>query len=112
MRSFTVIERSDRVGGSWRDNVYPGAACDVPSHLYSFSFAPKTDWTRRFAEQPEILSYAEDLVDRYHLRPHLRLGTTVTGAAFDDDAGTWRLDLQTPDGDDHLVGDAVVFACG
>ena len=78
VRTFTVLEQSDGVGGTWRDNVYPGAACDVPSHLYSFSFAPKTDWSRRFAEQPEILDYAEDLVERFHLGPHLRIGTTVT----------------------------------
>ena len=56
VRNFTLIEQSDGVGGTWRDNSYPGAACDVPSHLYSFSFAPKTDWSRRFAEQPEILA--------------------------------------------------------
>src|SRR5664280_437306 len=58
VRSFTVIEQSEGVGGTWRDNTYPGSACDVPSHLYSFSFFPKSNWTRRFAEQPEILSYA------------------------------------------------------
>jgi cation diffusion facilitator CzcD-associated flavoprotein CzcO len=87
VRSFTLIEQSDGVGGTWRDNTYPGAACDVPSHLYSFSFAPKIDWSRRFAGQPEILSYAEDLVDRYHLAPHLRLGTTVRSAAYDEHRG-------------------------
>jgi cation diffusion facilitator CzcD-associated flavoprotein CzcO len=112
VRSFTVIEQSDGVGGTWRDNVYPGAACDVPSHLYSFSFAPKSDWSRRFAGQPEILSYAEDLVDRYHLGPHLRLGTTVAGAHFDGSTGTWRLDLRTAGGEELLEVDTVVFACG
>ena len=69
MRNFTIVEQSDGVGGTWRDNSYPGSGCDVPSHLYSFSFAPKTDWTRRFAEQPEILSYAEQCVHRYRLDP-------------------------------------------
>ena len=112
VRSFSIIEQSDGVGGTWRDNVYPGAACDVPSHLYSFSFAPKTDWTRRFAEQPEILSYAEDLVDRYRLAPHLRLGTTVRSARFDQATATWHLDLQSDAGDEELVSDTVVFACG
>ena len=112
LRSFTVLEQSDGVGGTWRDNVYPGAACDVPSHLYSFSFAPKTDWTRRFAEQPEILSYAEDLVARHHLGPHLRFATTVVAATFDDGSRTWRLDLDTPDGQEVLEVDTVVFACG
>ena len=112
VRSFTVLEQSEGVGGTWRDNVYPGAACDVPSHLYSFSFAPKTDWSRRFAEQPEILSYAEDLVDRYHLAPHLRLGTTVTGARYDEGRRTWHLGLRTPDGEEELVADTLILACG
>ena len=67
IHSFTIYEKSDGVGGTWRDNTYPGAACDVPSHLYSFSFAPKTDWTRKFAEQPEILGYFESLVDSHGL---------------------------------------------
>ncbi len=112
VRSFTIIEQSAGVGGTWRDNIYPGAACDVPSHLYSFSFAPKTDWTRRFAEQPEILSYAEELVDRYHLAPHLRLTTTVSCARYDESTGNWKLDLVTPEGEDHIEADTVVFACG
>ena len=72
LHDVTLFEKSDGVGGTWRDNTYPGAACDVPSHLYSFSFAPKTDWSRKFAEQPEILSYFESLVDRFDLGPHLR----------------------------------------
>lgn len=113
VRSFSVIEQSDGVGGTWRDNSYPGAACDVPSHLYSFSFAPRTDWSRRYAGQAEILGYAEDLVDRYHLGPHLRLGTTVRSAHYDESAATWRLDLQDAAGGDARVeADTVVFACG
>ena len=87
----TIFEKSDGVGGTWRDNTYPGAACDVPSHLYSFSFAPKTDWSRKFAEQPEILSYFESLVDRYDLGPHLRLGTEISSAEWSDTTSTWTL---------------------
>ena len=87
----TIFEKSDGVGGTWRDNTYPGAACDVPSHLYSFSFAPKTDWSRKFAEQPEILGYFESLVDRFDLGPHLRLGTEVTSAQWSDRTSTWTL---------------------
>ena len=112
VRNFTVIEQSDGVGGTWRDNVYPGAACDVPSHLYSFSFASKNDWSRRYAEQPEILSYAEELVERYRLAPHLRLRTTVRSASYDDASGTWGLDLGCDSGDEVLEVDTVVFACG
>jgi cation diffusion facilitator CzcD-associated flavoprotein CzcO len=89
--SFTIFEKSDGVGGTWRDNTYPGAACDVPSHLYSLSFAPKTDWTRKFPEQPEILEYFESLVPRFGLDRHLRLGTPIESATWDDDSRTWTL---------------------
>jgi cation diffusion facilitator CzcD-associated flavoprotein CzcO len=112
VRTFTILEQSDGVGGTWRDNVYPGAACDVPSHLYSFSFATKTDWSRRFAEQPEILDYAEDLLARFDLTPHVRTGTTVAAATFDEPTATWRLDLVDASGSGTLEADAVVFACG
>ena len=71
--TFTLFEKSDGVGGTWRDNSYPGSGCDVPSHLYSFSFASKADWTRKFPEQAEILDYFESLVPRFELGPHLRL---------------------------------------
>ena len=89
----TVLEKSDGVGGTWRANTYPGAACDVPSHLYSFSFAPKKDWTRKFAEQPEILSYFEDIADRYDLRRRIRFGTEVTGLRFDEATSQWAISL-------------------
>jgi len=118
VRSFTIVEQSGGVGGTWRDNVYPGCACDVPSHLYSFSFAPKTDWSRRFADQPEILAYAEQLVDRHGLAPHLRLGTRVESATYDEATATWRLGLTAESSGtagpviDDLVADAVIFACG
>ena len=112
VRSFTIVEQSDGVGGTWRDNSYPGSGCDVPSHLYSFSFAPKTDWTRRFAEQPEILSYADQCVRRYRLTPHLRLQTTVQEATLDETTGRWRLGLASVTGSEVLEADTVVFACG
>ncbi len=89
----TVLEKSDGVGGTWRANTYPGAACDVPSHLYSFSFAPKKDWTRKFAEQPEILSYFEDIADRYDLRRRIHFGTEVTGLRFDEATSQWAISL-------------------
>ncbi|MFN8072148.1 MAG: NAD(P)/FAD-dependent oxidoreductase [Mycobacterium sp.] len=89
---FVILERSDRVGGTWRDNTYPGAACDVPSVLYSYSFAPKPDWSRVYSGGPEILGYIEDVVDRYRLRRHIRFGTNVTAMNFDSDTGTWTAD--------------------
>ncbi|WP_200829896.1 flavin-containing monooxygenase [Microbacterium sp. SLBN-154] len=87
----TLYERADRVGGVWRDNDYPGAACDVPSHLYSFSFAPKEDWTRRFAPQAEIRQYIEDTVDAVGLRSALRTNQTLISATWDDVDGSWLL---------------------
>ena len=112
MRHFTIVEQSDGVGGTWRDNTYPGSGCDVPSHLYSFSFAPKADWTRRFADQPEILSYAERCVEQFDLGPHLRLGTTVESAGYDDETGQWRLAVASTDGHHIIEADTVIFACG
>jgi cation diffusion facilitator CzcD-associated flavoprotein CzcO len=112
VRDFTIIEQSDAVGGTWRDNTYPGSGCDVPSHLYSFSFSPKSDWTRRFAEQPEILTYAERCVQRFRLGPHLRLGTTVQRADFDEAGRRWRLVLTSAGGEEQIEADDVIFACG
>jgi cation diffusion facilitator CzcD-associated flavoprotein CzcO len=109
IHSFTLYEKSDGVGGTWRDNTYPGAACDVPSHLYSFSFAPKTDWTRKFPEQPEILAYFESLVDSHGLGPHLRLHTAVTAATWNDDDATWDLELSNGE---HVTADVVVSGLG
>ncbi len=112
LRTFTLIEQSDGVGGTWRDNSYPGSGCDVPSYLYSFSFAPAAGWSRRFAAQDEILTYAEGLVDRFGLAPHLRLRTTVRDVTLDESDGRWQLSLSSPEGDTVLVADTVVFACG
>jgi cation diffusion facilitator CzcD-associated flavoprotein CzcO len=106
---FTIFERGETVGGVWRANTYPGAACDVPSHLYSFSFAPGYDWSRRYAPQAEILAYLEGCVDRFGLRPHLRLETEVTAASFDETEGRWT--LATADGEEHEF-DVLVTACG
>ena len=106
---LVVFERSDDVGGVWRANTYPGAACDVPSHLYSFSFAPKADWSRRFAPQAEIHQYLRDVARDFGVLPHVRFGTEVLSAAFDESASRWRLELS--DGSTHEA-DAVIAACG
>ena len=109
IESFTILEKGDRVGGVWRDNTYPGATCDVPSHLYSFSFEPNPDWSRRYSPQPEILSYLERCVERYGLGPNLRLGTEVTRAEFDEGLGRWRVEVE---GGETLEADVLVSACG
>jgi cation diffusion facilitator CzcD-associated flavoprotein CzcO len=88
---FVIVERSDGVGGTWHDNRYPGAACDVPSHLYAFSFAPNPDWSRKFSPQPEIERYLQTCVERFGLASHLRLSTEVTGADLDEASGEWRV---------------------
>jgi cation diffusion facilitator CzcD-associated flavoprotein CzcO len=89
---FLVLERADDVGGTWRDNTYPGVQCDVPSKLYSFSFAPNPDWSRTFSRGGEIQAYLRRCVDDFGLRPRLRLGCAVTAAAWEQDAARWRLE--------------------
>ncbi|HEX6447715.1 MAG TPA: NAD(P)/FAD-dependent oxidoreductase [Streptosporangiales bacterium] len=87
--SLVVLERAADVGGTWRDNSYPGAACDVPSHLYSFEFAPNPGWSHSFSRQPEILAYLRDCARRYGLMPHVHLGHEVLEASWDDAAARW-----------------------
>ncbi|HEY2516277.1 MAG TPA: NAD(P)/FAD-dependent oxidoreductase [Polyangiaceae bacterium] len=94
IHDFLILEAADEVGGTWRDNHYPGAACDVPSHLYSFSFEPNPKWTRSFGEQEEILTYLKHCADKYGLRPHLRFHSEVKRAAFDERSGTWEVEAQ------------------
>jgi cyclohexanone monooxygenase len=94
---FTIYEKSDGVGGTWRANDYPGAACDVPSHLYSFSFELNPWWSRTYATQPEILAYLERCVDQYGLRPHVRTGTAVHQARWRDADDRWELLLESGD---------------
>ncbi|MDO9408407.1 NAD(P)/FAD-dependent oxidoreductase [Patulibacter sp.] len=88
-RNFVILEQADDIGGTWRDNVYPGCACDVPSHMYSFSFAPNPEWTRSFATQPEIWAYQQGVVERFGLRPYVRTGAEVTNATWDADRARW-----------------------
>jgi cation diffusion facilitator CzcD-associated flavoprotein CzcO len=86
---FVVLERAHDVGGTWRDNTYPGAACDVQSNLYSFSFAPNPDWGRSYSEQPEIQAYLQDVADRFDVRRHCEFGADVSSARWDDAAPRW-----------------------
>jgi len=74
---FALIEKASALGGTWRDNTYPGCACDVPSVLYSYSFAPNPGWSRGFAEQPEILAYVHDVARKHHIEGHVRLGVEL-----------------------------------
>ena len=87
-----LIERADEVGGTWRDNTYPGCACDVPTSLYSFSFAPSSEWSHTFARQPEIHRYLRHVVDANGLRPHLLTGCELLGARWNDATHRWHVD--------------------
>ena len=109
IESFTVFEKGEGVGGVWRDNTYPGLTCDIPSHLYSFSFEPNPDWSRTYSPQWEILAYLERCVAKHGLDRKIRLGTEVERADFDADSGRWR--VVTADGD-QAEFDVLVSSCG
>ena len=108
-RDFVILEASGGVGGTWRTHTYPGAACDVPSHLYSYSFALKPDWSKTYADQAEILDYFEGCADRFGVRPHVRTGVRIASAEWDDDRQRWRL---TDDRGNAYEADVVVSAIG
>jgi cation diffusion facilitator CzcD-associated flavoprotein CzcO len=103
-----LLERGARVGGVWNQNTYPGAACDVPSHLYSYSFARNPRWGRRFAMQEEIQRYVEDVARREEVFDRVRLDTDVTSATWEADSARWR--LETSGG--RVDADVLVCACG
>jgi len=94
-RSFLILERADDVGGTWRDNTYPGVACDIPSHLYSFSFRPKTDWGQFYANGAEIQKYLKDSARQEGLLPHLRFATEVLEMRWQPDSARWHLETTT-----------------
>jgi cation diffusion facilitator CzcD-associated flavoprotein CzcO len=106
---FVILEQADRVGGTWRDNHYPGAACDIPSHLYSYSFEPNPKWSRAYGGQPEILAYLEHCAEAYGLRPHLRFGAQVERAAYDEARATWTVSVR---GGPALVARALILGNG
>ncbi|WP_110315391.1 flavin-containing monooxygenase [Mycolicibacterium moriokaense] len=104
-----IVERADGVGGTWRQNIYPGAACDIQSHLYSFSFAPNRAWSRTYAHQPEILAYLETVADDFDLLRHLMLGTSVRRLVWNEAAMHWDVELNDSR---TLVADVVVSGVG
>jgi cation diffusion facilitator CzcD-associated flavoprotein CzcO len=105
---FVVLERAGDLGGTWRDNSYPGLTCDIPSQLYSYSFR-SWRWSRRFPARDEILEYLRALVGEHGLEPHLRFGAEVASASFDEDTATWNITLA---GGGTLEASAVVCAVG
>jgi cation diffusion facilitator CzcD-associated flavoprotein CzcO len=105
---FVLLERAGDVGGTWRDNTYPGCRCDVPSHLYSFSFAPNPEWSSTFSPQPEILSYLRRCAEQHGVMPHVRLDHELLAAEWDETSRHWR--LETSQGD--LTADVLIAAQG
>jgi len=107
--NFLILEKSADLGGVWRDNTYPGAACDVPSHLYSFSFAPNPDWSHTFAGQAEIHAYLHACVRRFALARHIRTSCAVQGAGYDEARALWEVQLESGE---RLLAHLLVSAAG
>ena len=105
---FVLLERADDIGGTWRDNTYPGCRCDVPSHLYSFSFAPNPDWSSTFSPQPEILDYLKDCAERFGVLPHVRFNAEVENARWDDEEQRWEIETSAGE----LTADVLIAAQG
>jgi cation diffusion facilitator CzcD-associated flavoprotein CzcO len=106
---ITILEKADGIGGVWRDNTYPGAACDVPSSLYSYSFAPNRTWPRRYSEQPDILAYLRRTAEAEGVLDRVRFGAEVTGASFDEGDGVWHVDIA---GGETVTADVLIPAVG
>ena len=109
VEDFVILEKAGDVGGTWRDNHYPGCACDVQSHLYSFSFEPNPDWTRMFAPQPEIWNYLRKVTDKHGLRPFIRFNSGLAQAAWDDASKLWH--IKTTNGDE-LTANVLISGMG
>jgi cation diffusion facilitator CzcD-associated flavoprotein CzcO len=105
---FVVLEKADDVGGTWRENTYPGVQCDVPSHLYSFSFAPNPNWSRTFPLGDEIWDYLRECAVRYGVMPHIRFGEDVQSADWDDERQRWRIETA----DDTITAQVLVAGTG
>ena len=107
IRSFRIYEKADRVGGTWRENTYPGLTCDVPSYYYSYSFAPKADWSHRFSPGAEIQEYFEGVAEQYDLLSHIRFGTEIASARYG--GGCWHLETRAGE---RSTADVFVMAAG
>lgn len=109
INSFVILERADDLGGTWRDNTYPGLAVDITSFTYSYAFEPNPNWSRIFAPGAELQAYAQHCATKYGLRPYMRFNTTVKKAVFDEDYHVWRVHL---DNGEVLVGRYIISATG
>jgi 4-hydroxyacetophenone monooxygenase len=110
---YVVIDKNDDVGGTWTDNTYPGCRVDIPNHYYSYSFAQRDDWPFFYSPQRELQRYFRECVNEFGIRPRIRFGTEVTSMQYDEDSGTWTLDLLRSDGgEETLTANAVISAVG
>ena len=110
--SLSIYEAAGELGGTWRDNVYPGAACDVPSHLYSFSFEANPAWSRAFSHQPEILAYLKHCARKYQVDSAIQFNARVTAARFDEVRLVWLLDIARNGVHETVEADVVIAASG
>jgi cation diffusion facilitator CzcD-associated flavoprotein CzcO len=108
-KDIVILERTDQVGGTWRDTTYPGASCDIPSLLYSFSFVKNPTWSRTYSPAEEICKHFEDMAAQFDIRRHIRFGQEVNGLAFDERAGVWTA---TTHAGKHFRARTVVLASG
>ena len=108
----TILEKAERLGGTWRENSYPGAACDLMSFAYCYSFEQKTDWSRKWSPQAEILDYMDHCAEKYGILPHVRFGTEVLGARFDPERGVWQLRTRCDGGEETLEAEVLVSGVG
>jgi cation diffusion facilitator CzcD-associated flavoprotein CzcO len=106
---FVILEKADDVGGTWRDNTYPGCACDIPSHVYSFSFEQNPGWSRAYSPQPEIWHYLRGVAEKYQLRRFIRFGQEMTGARWDDEDSRWHVATKAGE---EFVGQFMVAGIG
>lgn len=100
---FTIVDKQSGVGGTWRANRYPGCRVDIANQYYSYSFEPTDHWSHFYSEQPEILAYLNDVMDRHDIGRHVRFSTEVTGAAWDDESATWRVVTRSADGREEVL---------
>lgn len=106
--NYKIIEKASRVGGTWRENTYPGCGCDVPSSLYSYSFAPSAKWSHLFARQPEILNYLEEVSEQFNVKPSIEFDTELLDASWDEQRHLWVLQTSKA----TYLSRTVVFATG
>src|ERR1700692_4764288 len=110
---FVILEKNDAVGGTWYENIYPGCGVDTPNHFYSYAFEPNHDWSHFFAKREALWNYFEKVADKYDLRKHIRLGTEVVDARYDEDSAVWRITAQGADGtEQRLTARVLVSAVG